>query len=159
MSLKDKQPQHTPMAVEPQNNKLSFSVIIINSLHHTRLKQWAAVIVCALKGRWDRTRTSSCLDSSDKAFTLSINQSINSTSNRLFIRYPTVNRPFIHAANWPTHHWSNDWPALGQINTLLNGTIVQVGRHKGQVVFVQFISKVDGSCEALTWAHSPFCST
>lgn len=56
--------------------------------------------VCGWKAG-ETGHASSCLDSSDEAFTLPINQSINSTSNRLFIRYPTVNRPLIHAANWP----------------------------------------------------------
>lgn len=58
--------------------------------------------MCVLKGGWDRTRTSSCLDSSDKAVTLSINQSINSASNRPI--HPLSNRePSTHSCGQLAH--------------------------------------------------------
>lgn len=92
----------------------------------------------------------------------SIYLSIHPLSNHPFICYPTIHS-FIQStsllAGKPTHHWSNDWPCNGWINTLLNGIIVSAYRHNGQVLFVQFISKVAKLCRAITWANSSFSST
>lgn len=76
------------------------------------------------------------------------------------IVHSSVIQPSIHSCSQLAHTSLIQWlTCAGWINALLNGIIVSAYRHKGQVVFVQFISKVERPCKALTWANRPFSST
>lgn len=80
------------------------------------------------------------------------------------IHHPVVHsaviQPSIHSYSQLAYTPSIQWlTCAGWIDAHLNGIIVSTYRHKDQVVFAQFISKVERPCKALTWANCPFSST
>lgn len=130
---------------------------------YTKLHKWEQITFSPTQVHvWMDTAVPSMHHYTNPTMNQSIYPPIHPLSNHPFICYPTIHS-FIQStslpAGQPTHHWSNDWPCNRWINTLLNGIIVSTYRHNGQVLFVQFISKVAKLCRVLTWVNSPFSST